>query len=880
MKSSPPHRALRFLRWFCREDCVEEVEGDLTEVFEMHYEQSPYKAKRKFIWTTIKYFRPEFIKVFSQHSNTTNMFRNDLKIAWRHLLKQKMYSSIKIGGFALGIAACLLIALFVKDELRYDQHYKAKGQIFRLIFEFEGHGAWVWFPAPTAKVLLSDFPEIQQTGRLLNSQLFGAGSNQIRISGNSQIFRETGFAYIDHSIIDILEVEFIKGSKQSALKNPHTILISEQKALKYFPDEDPIGKEIIIEPEVSNGDEEYVYTITGVFRNKQASHLQYEFFMTLSEEEFWPGELDSWNATNYHTYIKTSPQTNTEELEDKLNLLTKNYFAPAWIDAGDQGVEEESKKVSFKMQSVPDIHLRNGDIADGLHHGDIRFVWLFSAIAGFILLIAAINFINLSTAKSANRALEVGLRKTVGSTRNSLINQFLTESTLYSMLSFGLALLFTLLILPYFNTLSGKLLFIPWTEWWFMTTLFGACIILGIIAGLYPAIYLSSFKPINTLKGSLSKGSKSSVLRSSLVVFQFTTSVILIIATFVIYRQMSFILDKNLGFDKEQVVIIQGTNTLGNQLPTFKSELLGLSAVEHVSISNYLPVDGGRRDNNGFNKEGMRGMESAIIGQIWRVDADYIKTFGMKLTDGRDFNEDMISDSSSVIINQTMARKLGLGDPIGQRIENFNRTRTIVGVIEDFHFESMKGDIRPLCLVLGSSPTTTSVKIQAEDIAGVLTVIEEKWKKFSPNQKIRYSFLDDRFSLMYEDVQRMGKIFTSFAILAIIIACLGLFALSVFLVEQRTKEISIRLVLGASMESIFKLLTLNFVKLVFVSIIIAAPTSWYFMQHWLSDYAYRTEIGWNIFIVSSLLVLLIALLTISYQSLKAGLMSPVKNLRN
>jgi len=882
MKPTPPQRAIRFLRWFCRGDYIEEVEGDLIEIFEIQQSNNNTKARRKFYLNVLRYFRPEFIKAFKigQHSNTTTMIKNDLKIAWRHLLKQKMYSAIKIGGFALGIAACLLIALFVKDELKYDQHYTSKDQIFRLIFEFEGDGAWVWFPAPTAKVLASDFPEIEKSGRLLNSQLFGAGTSEIKLENDPQTFHESGFVYVDHSLLEILEIDFIQGDKNTALKNPNTIVISERKAEKYFPDQDPIGKTVIMQGNVLDNTNDRSYTITGVVKLEEASHFQYDFFMTLSEVEFFNGEQNNWNVTNYHTYFKIDEKADPQGLSEKLNLLTKNYFAPAWIGAGDQDVEEASKKVSYKMQAVPDIHLRNGDIYDNLNHGDIRFVWLFSAVAGFILLIAAINFVNLSTAKSANRALEVGLRKTVGSSRNSLVNQFLTESFLYSLISFLIALAFATFMLPYFNALSDKSLIMPLTEWWFLPLLFGTSLLLGILAGLYPAVYLSSFKPIDTLKGNLSKGSKSSGLRSSLVVFQFSTSIVLIIATFIIYRQMNFILNKDLGFNKDQVLMIQGTNTLGEQIASFKNELLDLSGVEHVSVSNYLPVEGTMRDNNGFYKEGMQGQENAILGQIWSVDADYIKTMGMKLIEGRDFNKNMTSDASSIIINKKMAQKFGFEKPIGERIENFNRARTIIGVIDNFHFESMKDDIRPLCLVLGSSSATTSVKIQTEDIAGVLTAIETKWKKFSPNQEIRYSFLDDKFALMYEDVQRMGSIFTSFAILAIIVACLGLFALSAFMVEQRSKEISIRLVLGASLDNIFKLLTLNFVKLVAISILIAVPVSWYFMQQWLSDYTFRTEIGWDVFVITSVLVLFIALMTISYQSLKAGLANPVKTLRS
>ncbi|MEO0554574.1 MAG: ABC transporter permease [Bacteroidota bacterium] len=885
MRPVPPNNALKFLRWFCREDYLEEVEGDLVEVFEVQFVRSPQKAKKQFIWSVIKHFRPEFIRTVNigQNSNLTTMFKYDLRIAWRHLLKQKVYSSIKIGGFALGIAACVLIALFVKDELSYDQHFEAKDQVYRVVNQFKGEGElerWAWFPAPTAKALATDFPEIEQAGRLLNTQLFGAGVNEIKLNDKPQIFHENGFAYIDPGMIDILEIKLLQGNGPKALSNPNTLLISEEKARKYFSNEDPIGKTITLQGNVLDNTSDRTYTITGVVETKEASHFRYDFFMTLTGVEFYPGEQDNWNANNYHTYIKVSPKTNPQDLENKLDALTKNYYIPAWTAAGDQGIEENAEKSSYHLQPVSDIYLRNGNIRDNLNHGDIRFVWLFAVVAGFILLIATINFINLSTAKSANRAVEVGLRKTVGSNRERLIYQFLTESLVFSLLSFSLALVLALLLLPFFNNLSEKTLVLPWFEWWFLPLLFSTCLALSVLTGLYPALYLSSFKPINTLKGNLSRGSKSSGLRSGLVIFQFTTSVALIIATFVIHRQMSFMLNKNLGFDKEQVVMIQGTNTLGEQLPTFKNELLELSSVKHVSVSNYLPVEGAMRDNNGFYKEGTRGQENPVYGQIWSVDADYIKTLGIKLVAGRDFNEHMASDRSSIIINQKMVSEFGFEDPIGQSIETFNNPRTIIGVIEDFHFESMKDSIRPLSLVIAPSSATTSVKIQSDDIAGVLTAIEKKWKKFSPHQEIRYSFLDDSFALMHEDVQQMAKIFTSFTILAIIVACLGLFALSAFMVEQRTKEISIRLVLGASLNHVFRLLTFNFVRLVLISIVIAAPVSWYLMEQWLADYTYRTKLGIDVFLFSSVLVIIISLLTISYQSIRAGLASPVNSLKS
>jgi putative ABC transport system permease protein len=368
-------------------------------------------------------------------------------------------------------------------------------------------------------------------------------------------------------------------------------------------------------------------------------------------------------------------------------------------------------------------------------------------------------------------------------------------------------------------------------------------------------------------------------MRSVLVIFQFTSSIVLIIGTFIIYQQMNFILSKKVGFDKEQVLLIQGANTMGEQLPTFKNELLKLSDVKNVSVSDYLPITGTKRNQNGFWKEGNTKEDASVGAQIWRVDHDYVKTMGMNIVEGRDFKIEMASDSQAVVINQAMAKELGLDDPIDQRITNGGSIWQVIGVIEDFHFETLKEDIRPLCLVIGNSSLVVSVKVNTTDMRGLLESVTSVWNQFSPNQAIRYTFLDESFALMYADVQRMGRIFTSFAVLAIIVACLGLFALSAFMVEQRIKEISIRLVLGASLNNIFRLLTQNFLMLVFISFVIAIPLAWYMMQQWLEDYEYKIQIGWEVFVLAGVMAVLIAILTISYQSIRAALMNPVDNLR-
>jgi len=784
----------------------------------------------------------------------------------------------------LSIAACILITLYIKDELNYDKHYARAGNIYRVIGVYNDKGKiekGPSMPAPMGKVLESDFPEVEKAGRLMDNQLFGgAGSNQLRLAGKKENMFEEGFCFADSSMLDILEVPMVYGDRAHALKDPNTMVISKRKADKYFPGENPVGKVVFL-----NDNEKKPVTIGGVMPDfPSTSHLQYDFLISLAGVSFWNGEQDTWMASNYDNYVLLRPGTNAAQLEKKLTtgLLTK-YFIPAMVRSGNKYAKDLLQKATLQLQPVGDIHLKSYDIHDSLSHGDIRFVWLFGAVACFILIIACINFINLSTAKSANRAKEVGLRKVVGSLRIHIINQFLIESVVISLLSFVFALIVAWTLMPYFNTLAGKTLSMPWSEWWFIPVILASAVIVGVLAGLYPSFYLSAFKPVNVLKGQLSKGSKNPGLRNVLVVFQFTTSIILIIGTIVIFKQTSYILNRKIGFDKDQVVVVQGSNTLGKQVSSFKNELLKLPQVKGVSISDYLPVvkADSKRNGNTFWKEGKVKEESGEFAQMWVIDADYIQTMGMKLVQGRNFSKGLSSDSqSAVIINQTMVNKLGLKDPVGKRITNGGEVFNVIGVVEDFNFQSMKDDIGGLCMRFGNSPSMVSVKVNTADMKKAVASIAAVWTSFMPNQQIRYSFLDESFANMYADVQRMQSIFSSFAVLAIIIACLGLFALSAFLAEQRSKEISIRKVLGASVTQVTSLLSKDFVKLVLIAIVIASPVAWWAMNKWLQDFAYRVPISWWIFLVAGALVIFIALATISFQAIKAAIANPIKRLRS
>jgi putative ABC transport system permease protein len=827
------------------------------------------------------YNRTKKLKQHKPFSNNIAMIKNYLKIALRQLRKQKMYTAIKIGGFAFSIAACLLIALYIRDELSFDKSYPNAGNIYRLLGHYnDGHidEKGVDWPSVMGKVIKQDFPEVEKSGRLMPNSLFwGAGANELKRADQTDNTHEDGFAYADQGLIDILSVPMVYGDAKHALTEPLSMVIAKSKADKYFPGQNPVGKVMFL-----NNNKTKPFKIAAVMQDMpHNSHLHdFKFLITLAGVEFWNGEQATWDANNYHIYMVLKQGTNIPAFEKKVNNdILKNYYIPNMTRNGDKRASKVMDMFSLMLQNVQDINLRSYDIHDGMSHGDMRFIWLFGAVAGFILVIACINFINLSTAKSANRAKEVGLRKVVGSQRSGLIQQFLSESLLYSFFSFVLGLILAWILLPYFNTLASKSLSMPWAQWWLVPVVLASAFLIGIIAGIYPAFYLSGFKPADVLKGKLSTGSKSSVLRNALVVFQFTTSIILIISTVVIYNQMQFILNKKVGFEKDQVVMIQGTNTLDNQVKTFKNELVKLSTVKSASISDFLPVSGTKRNGNEFHNEGKEKEEAGVGGQFWDVDHDYLKTLGIKLVAGRNFNPDMKTDSQAVIINQTMAKRLGLKSPIGKKIVNYGPGKTIIGVVQDFNFESMRDGIEPMVLHLSPSESIVSVKIKAGDVKTALDQITATWKQFAPNQPIRYTFMDERFASMYADVQRMGRIFTSFAVLAIIIACLGLFALAAFMAEQRSKEIGIRKVLGATIGNITTMLSMNFVKLVFVAIVIATPISYYAMTKWLQDFTYRVPLSWWMFAFAGVAAIMISLATVSYQSIKAALMNPVKSLK-
>lgn len=813
------------------------------------------------------------------------MIKNYFKIAWRNLVKHRLYSAIKIGGFAFSIAACVLISLYIIHETSYDRSYPDADRLYRTVAQVMMDGDMIKglsFEAPFAQAMKADFAEIELAGRLLPNPLFGAGSNQVSTETHPESLHEQGVVYMDQELLDMLQPPMVHGNREQALNEPNTVVLTAEKAHKYFADGNPIGKVIYL-----NNDKSKPYTVNGVIADIPTnSHLHgYDIFLTLTGIHFYDGEQTNWLASNYITYFKIKPNTDSSLLASKITKsVIENYLTPTVQAAGRQ-MPEFLKTAKLSLQPIADIHLHSYDTRDyndAGTKGDIRFVWLFGGIAGFILLIACINFINLSTAKSASRAKEVGLRKVVGSYRRSLMVQFLTESMLYSLLSITLGVMLARLFLPLFNQLANKALVFPWASAWLFPLMLLSTIAVGLIAGIYPAVYLSGFRPIQALKGQLSGGTKNPVLRNGLVVFQFTASIILIVGTLIINNQMHFILNRKIGFDKDQVLVVQATHTLGERVQTLKHELLNIPGVQHATVSEYLPVklDGVKRNGNPFWKEGRVNEDASVGGQYWQIDEDYLATMGIKLQAGRNFTKELATDSEAAIINESLAKSLQLDNPIGAQLTNGWKKMTVIGVVEDFNFESMKENVGGLCLVLGSSPSMMAVKIGGDDLPTTLSAITAQWKAFSPNQAMRYTFLDEGFANMYRSVQRTGFIFSYFSALAILIACLGLFGLAAFTTEQRTKEIGIRKVLGASVSGIVQLLSKDFVRLVLIAFVIASPVAWWAMNQWLADFAYRIEIQWWVFAVAGLAATAIAMLTVSWQAIRAALANPVDSLRD
>jgi putative ABC transport system permease protein len=702
--------------------------------------------------------------------------------------------------------------------------------------------------------------------------------------------------WADSTFFSIFSVNVIEGDPRTALSQPASIAISRTIAEKYFPGKSALGQSLIL-------DNNYNAKITAVYEDiPAASHFHFDIIFSMLGS--WPiakeASSTSFMSENFNTYLLLTEGADPKALEQKFPAYLDKYMGPEITQLFGENFTMEKfrasgNKYDMSLRPLTDIHLHSNIKGEFEPNGNITYVYLFAIVALFILTMACINFMNLSTARSSNRAKEVGVRKVMGSIRAHLVRQFLTESILITFVSFVFSLALVYLSLPAFNMLSSKQLSLPINNPFFYLVFFGGSIVIGLIAGLYPSFFLSAFKPVNVLKGHVSLGMKSSFIRSTLVVFQFVVSVFLIIGTISIYRQLHFIQTKKLGFEKDQVIIVHDAYALRpNNVIPFRNEVSKLGSIESGTVTGFVPVesDWSWRSNSSCWRDGQdASTENMVAFQQWRVDHDYIKTLRLNINKGRDFSIEFLSDSSAVILNQTAVDRLGLReDPIGERIETFgedgtlskeNRmTWTIIGVVDDFHFSSMREGISALGLFLGPSDGSVCFRFKPASTTDVIQSIEQVWKQMAPSQPFQYSFLDEDFESMYQSEEKLGNIFGIFSCLAITIACLGLFALTAFTAEQRTKEIGIRKVLGASVRSVVLMLSKDFSRLVLIAFVISSPLAWFAVNWWLEGYTYKVDVNAFVFLMAGVIAFFIAVTTMGYHAFRAANVDPVKSLKN
>jgi len=825
------------------------------------------------------------------------MFKSNLLIAFRNLQKHTFYSAINIAGLAIGVSACFLITLFIIDELSYDQYNVKADRIYRINNEIRfggNHMQLATSSAPTGQTLLQDYPEVEATVRFRSY-----GSYLVKAENSTENIKEKNVIWTDSTFFKIFSVKVLEGNPNTALKEPASIAISKRTAEKHFPSESALGKTMIL-------DNKYNAKVTAVFDDIPAtSHFHFDILIAMVGD--WPvakeAQSTAYLSNNFNTYLLLKEGADAKAFENKLPEFLKKYIAPQIAQAlGPEFTMEKFREAGnmyeISLMSLLDIHLHSDAKAELEANGSITYVYLLATVALFILGIACINFMNLSTARSSNRAKEVGVRKVMGSVRSYLIRQFLLESTLITLFAFILAIMLVSLSLPLFNNLALKQLQIPFNNPLFYFVMLGAALLVGIVAGIYPSFFLSAFKPADVLKGKVSNGMKSGLIRSGLVVFQFVISIFLIVGAIAVNKQLQYIQTKNLGFNKDQVITIQDAYALRpNKVESFKQEVLKNSNIQSGTISGYLPVESGNssRSDNPYWREGNDpSPENMVSMQNWYVDHDYVKTFGMNIMEGRDFSIDFPSDSSAVILNEAAAYLFGFdADPVGSRISTLDgslpdgspdpsktKSWTVVGIVENFHFSTMREGITPLGLFVGKNDGSVSFRFNAKDTQDVIQSIENTWKSLAPGQPFQYSFLDDDFGSMYAAEQRLGEIFAFFAGLAIVIACLGLFALTAFTAEQRAKEIGIRKVLGASVSGIVLLLSKEFGKLIIIAFIIAIPFAWYSVDWWLNGFVYKAQVGVMVYVIAGVVSFLIAWLTMGYQSIKAASSNPIDALKS
>ncbi len=821
------------------------------------------------------------------------MLKNYFRIAWRNMLRNKVNSFINLAGLAIGMACVILITLYVQDELSYDRFFKKADHIFQVNMAGTYDGTEVTQTGNTAPAvgptLVSSYPEIESYVRI-----YRPGDVMVRheeVEKQVSYYTESRVMAVDSNFLQVFDYAMLQGDAATCLQQSNAVVITEQTAIKYFGSSNAIGKVLLFDTDKKP------FIVSGVLKNIPAqSSFQFDMLAPITAYSEVKKRSWNWFWLQVTTYVKlhdnaATGKTGITKLEAKFPPMIKEH---AFKNPG--SFEEFTKKggkLEFHLMPFTSVHLYatpNGTFARLTTLGDIKYIYVFSAIALFIIVLACVNFINLSTAQASKRAKEVGVRKVLGSLKIQLIKQFLSEAFLYSMLATVIALILVLALLGPFNTVAGKSLafgvIFTGNSWLFIL---GLCLLTGLLAGLYPAFYLTSFNPVSVLKGMrLFKTNTGNLLiHNGLVVFQFSISVILIICTMTVFKQLKYTKDKDLGLDKENVVVISNTDRLGKNEESFRQECTQQPGVINASISSSIPT----RVNFGDDyvpeqTEADKPLLKEIGLSSFMVDNDFVPTFQMQMLQGRNFSKEF-SDSASVILNETAAKKIGWKDPVGKYLAypgNDQRFK-VIGVVKDFNVASLRDLVEPFALFQESSKTYNlshsyiSVRLRAGNMADRLHQLESKWKTFAANTPFDYTFLDSEFDALYRSEQRMGTVFSIFTTLSIFIACLGLFGLSIYTAERRTKEIGVRKVLGASVQNVVTLLSKDFLKLVVIATVIAFPVAWWAMNKWLEDFAYRITPGWSTFVIAAVSALLIALVTISFHVIKTAIANPVKSLR-
>jgi len=807
------------------------------------------------------------------------MIKNYLKIAFRNLSKYKFISFINLFGLTIGLTCCLLIFTFILHELSYDKYQPNAGRVYRVTRSFNNPETGAsslnlsTVAPPFGPLLQNDFKEIEDMTRVLQN-----GNTSFRYE--DKILNEPNVFFADDHFINFFKTDVVKGNPQKALSDPYSVMMTEETAKKYFGNEDPINKLIKI-----NLGNYFDFKVTGIYKPFPSNtHFHPNVmlsFNTLNDTVIYGAQnlRTNWGNNSFFTYIRLPKDYNTQK-------LTAQF--PAFLDrhVNEGGPYKTSQWTKLSLQKLTSIHLTSHTDYEAEENGDIKRVYIFSAIALFILLIACINYMNLSTARSTLRAREIGIRKTVGAQRKEIIAQFLSESVLISWIAIVFAFLLTWFLLPWLNEITAQHLAINiLLKWQFLIPIMLVPFVVGILSGIYPAVFMSSFKPVKVLKGLLKTGTGNISFRQVLVTIQFAVSIILIICTAIVFSQMRYMQQKALGFDKDHIVTLPYATELNDKYDAFRTEILSNSNIKNVGRSSRIPTG---RLLDAMGAKIMSGDSLAPVAadiKFVSADQDFIPTYGVQVLAGRGFSRDFSLDTSAFLINEAAAKVLGFKtneEAIGKDFGYGARKGKLIGVFNDFHFESMHQKIAPLVLLVPRNVNNygrISIKISGADMPVALSHIEKTWKKFLPDAPYQFTFLDENFDRLYKTEERQKALFTTFACLAIFIACLGLFGLSAFSISQRIKEIGIRKVLGADVSTIVSLLSKDFLKLVVISAVFAFPVGWYFMNKWLQDFAYRISMPWWIFIIAGIVAAFIALITISFQAIKAAVANPVKSLR-